>query len=76
MTTAIIVIFLAFLAWLIIYRIFEKKFEAAADKIKSPKRRNAMKLFLKITYVFSVLVVVVIWVFKVINMFKSNNTGS
>ncbi len=60
--------------WIILYQIFSEQWKASADKIKSKGLRNTVKIFLKLSYVVSIIVVVLGWVWRIASLF-SNKSG-
>ena len=70
-TTIMTIGFFVFLAWLLIYRLFDKKIEAACERIRSTSLRKVVKGFLKVTYVLSVVAVVLIYAYRIFTMFSN-----
>ncbi len=71
MDIAIFIILSILLVWMIFYRFYSAKLDAACNRIKSVRLRNMVKILLKVTYVISVIVVVVVYVFKIVSLFSN-----
>lgn len=57
--------------WIIFYQLFSKKWKALADKIKSKGLRNTIKAFLTLSYIVSIIAIVLGWVLRIASLFSS-----
>jgi ABC-type sulfate transport system permease component len=66
----IFVILSILLVWIIFYRYCHEEWNAAADRIKSKRLRTAVKVFLKVSYVVSIIAVVAGYVYQIVSLFS------
>jgi ABC-type sulfate transport system permease component len=72
----IFVILSVLLIWIIFYKFYAAKWKAASDRIKSKPLRNAVKVFLKLSYVVSFVAIVLGWVFSIVSVFSNKGNKS
>jgi hypothetical protein len=58
------------LVWIIFYRYCHEEWKAAAGRIKSKKLRTMVKVFLKVSYVVSIIATVAIYIFQIVRLFS------
>lgn len=66
----IFVILSILLVWIIFYRYCHEAWNAAADRIKSKRLRTTAKVFLKVSYVVSIIAVVAGYIFQIVSLFS------
>ena len=67
----IFVILAILLTWIIFYSFYKEKWNAAADRIQSKGWRTTAKVFLKISYVLSLIGIVVTFIFQIASLFSN-----
>lgn len=69
----IVVILSVLIVWIVFYLYYKTKWNAAADRIKSKGLRNAVKIFLKVSYVVSIIAVIAGYIFQIVSLFSNKN---
>lgn len=76
MSIAIFIITSVLLAWMIFYRFYRTKLEAACNRIQSKGWRKTVKTLLDVSYIISFIIVAVGYIVQVVNLFSKKDGSS